>query len=216
MNYQGSHPAAAQEPVPQYQPQQVPQPQPSVPQQMVQPGYYHQTPQTKHWSDRFLPELRAIAGQILFTEATLTEDQHHNTDLILNTTQVPRISLRVRKWQYYAKYGGEFTVRLSRPGGVETELAKIMQGWGTHSIYAFADPTETHLAAYTAIDLNVFRQWVSDHQQRFGSIPGSVTYNKDGSAGFACFRYDQAPPSLVIASSAAANAVPAQTWGLAA
>ena len=159
----------------------------------------------KKWSDRFVPELKRIAGEHLIGEAPLEEDAQRNTDLVVLKLDAVRIACRVRQNTYLHAYGNEFTVRSSRPAGTKTELTKIIEGWGDYLIYGFASADETQLEAWRLLDLNVFRLWLARHMANHkGELPGVTRQNRDGSSGFHVFDVTTAPPELVRAQKEAA------------
>ncbi len=132
----------------------------------------------KAWSDRFAPESKRILGACLSDAGTTEEDQSQNTDLI--TMRLPgkppsgdlRIACRIRKHPYLKAYGDEFTLRCSRPRGTETEIDKLLAGWGGYLFYGFADAAQERLAAWLIGDLHVFRRWINGYVQQFGDWPG--------------------------------------------
>lgn len=86
----------------------------------------------KRWSDRFLPEIKAIIGTHLITEPPFEEDAERNTDLMVLRLDAIRIGCRVRKFKFSDTYPDEFTIRTVRPSGAQTELGKIIEGWGDY------------------------------------------------------------------------------------
>lgn len=150
----------------------------------------------KRWSDRFIPQLKRIAGGYLMEVADEREDQTHNTDLIVLTMRAKRVACRVRQYRYLAQYADEFTIRCKRPSGAETELDKILAGWGDYLLYAFADEAERTLVRWHWIDLGGLRLWclMSD------PMPGVVKPNGDGSSLFRAFSTLGIPPRIVLAT----------------
>jgi len=150
----------------------------------------------KRWSDRFIPQLKRIAGGYLMEVANEEEDQTHNTDLIVLSMRAKRVACRVRQYRYLARYGDEFTIRCNRPSGVETELDKILAGWGDYLLYAFADQSERTLVRWHWVDLCRLRLWclMSD------PMPGIVKPNGDGSSLFRVFSTRAMPPRIVLAT----------------
>src|SRR5215831_10674635 len=92
----------------------------------------------------FLPHMRSIVGEALIGPAPKEEDQKHNTDLIVLRLEAVRIACRVRDWRYLERYADEFTIRQSRPSGVDSELGKIMFGWGDYILYGFGDLAQSN------------------------------------------------------------------------
>lgn len=140
-------------------------------------------------------QMKRICGEYLTAEADFDEDARHNTDLIVLGMQPYRVACRVRRYdKYRSKYGDEFTIRASRPSGAQTELAKILGGWGDYMLYGFGRDKNWTFAPWTLADLDVFRRcWASGMGQRNPNI--------DGSSDFLAFRWDEFPPEFVVAKS---------------
>lgn len=110
--------------------------------------------QSKAWADSFWPAIQ----QVILTEALpriarLTvagpvDDQKRCTDFVLSV-QVGRIACRVRSARYW-RYA-DLTLRLSRPSGAETEVAKLRQGFVGHYLCAWGDDGE--LIAWALVDV---------------------------------------------------------------
>jgi hypothetical protein len=159
----------------------------------------------KTWTDLFLPEIKAILGQHLIGAAPLEEDQHRNTDLIVLRMEAVRIACRIRRavglqgQSYLEKYGTQFTIRAGRPSGQETELTKIIKGWGHYFFYGFADE---RLVRWALGDLNIFRLWFNrELARRKGVAPGESRPNGDGSSHFRAFNWADLPTDFLIAAS---------------
>ena len=158
----------------------------------------------KRWSDRFIPEIKRILGEQLIEVANDTEDQQHNTDLIsLRLPGDVRFACRIRKHGYLANYADEFTLRCSRPSGRDTEIDKLLAGWGDYLFYGFADEAEQALAAWFIGDLNVFREWISWHFPAKGYWPGELKENFDGSSKFMAFDVNEVRRDFVVARKVA-------------
>jgi len=154
----------------------------------------------KHWSDRFLPEIKAIVGRYLLMAAPEIEDIERNSDLITLQMNTVRVACRIRRPEYI-QYGDEFTIRCRRTHGGKTELEKIIEGWGDYLFYGIADVDEQRLRCWALLDLRVFRSWWSSQlwQLPEGVMPGTLHHNSDGSSSFLVFRYSDLPPNFVIA-----------------
>jgi hypothetical protein len=153
------------------------------------------------WQRRFIPHMKQIVGEHLITEASAEEDMHHNTDLVVLRLEAIRVACRVRRPDYLAKFAGEFTIRASRPHG-QTELAKVLSGWGDYILYGFADSWDDILCRWTLGDLNVFRLW---HARRLRSLdrnlePGTLHSNGDQSSTFRAFTIADLPLEFIVAS----------------
>lgn len=148
----------------------------------------------KRWSDRFLPEIKRILGEHLIDEAPFEEDAQHNTDLMVLRLKLIRIGCRVRRAKYHAQYADEFTIRSDRPSGAETELSKVVDGWGDYFFYGFSDSAETDLQDWMLGDLDVFRDWF-DYEES----PCREKNNEDGSSMFRAFKKSELPANFMVA-----------------
>ncbi|MCJ1900466.1 MULTISPECIES: hypothetical protein [Paracoccus] len=84
----------------------------------------------RHWSDRFIPEIRRIVGAHLLRVAPDYLDTRHATDLLMLDGRDMRIAARVRRHGYAGRYPYDFTIRSRLPSGNPTELAKIVKVTG--------------------------------------------------------------------------------------
>lgn len=152
----------------------------------------------KEWSDQFIPEIKLAVAPHVIGEATEDQDRRENTDLIVLRANVVRIACRIRQPQYFDRYPGEITIRSKRPGGNETELSKIVRGWGDMMFYGHEDP-EAHgtLRAWVLGDLSAFRLWFSRMGINNGNAPGVQQKNRDGSSFFRAFQFAKIPGFIV-------------------
>lgn len=155
-------------------------------------------------SDPYLPAMREVAGRHLLIPTDAYTDCNLGSDLTTINGGALHIACRVRGHQYLAKYGDQCTIRDSRASGTETELAKILSGYGTHIVYGFAHAfVPGALAAWFVGDLNTFRRWYRREQYRTGQEPGCLSkWFADGTR-FRSFRLDDLPPAFVIARQVA-------------
>lgn len=151
----------------------------------------------RQWSDKFIPTLKQIVGYHLLEPGAPEEDMKRNTDLIVLTMSAKRVACRVRRHKYLARYGDEFTIRCDRPNGCETELDKLLAGWGDYLLYGFANAAETTLSRWHWVNLTTFRFWFQDESGRLGVAPGCVQTNGDGSSRFRGFRVASLPAHIV-------------------
>lgn len=152
------------------------------------------------WQRGLIPCIRQVLANYLITEAPFEDDTKRNTDLIVLKAEVTRVACRVRRDIYAATYGDEFTLRTSRPSGTETELAKVLSGWGDYIFYGFASEDGCELTAWTLGDLRVFRKWHSIKLFNCpqGQMPGIEKPNRDGSSNFRAYRINDLPPEFVM------------------
>jgi len=152
----------------------------------------------KEWSDRFLPQIKAIIAEHLIHTAPFQEDISHNTDLIvLKTTDNIRFACRVRR-PYYMDCKHEFTIRYKRESGVQTEWNKVIQGWGDYLFYGISGEGET-IDAWGIGNLNVFRRYVEEYKHKYDEEPGLTMRTKDGTR-FKVFRWKGIEDGFIVAS----------------
>lgn len=152
----------------------------------------------RQWSDKYIPELTHIAAPFLITPAPDVEDMLRNTDLIVLGANGSRVACRVRRYKYLIDYPYDITIRSGRASGAETELTKIIRGFGRYFIYAFASEDESRLCAWRIIDLGEFRLWFFRQVLKDGSMPGIPQKNGDGSTAFHAFDTRDMPTDTVI------------------
>jgi hypothetical protein len=149
------------------------------------------------WQRGLIPEIKRILANYLIAEAPAAEDMQHNTDLIVLRLDTVRVACRIRRYEYLATYGDQFTIRASRPSGADTELAKVLSGWGDYLFYGFASADAAEFAAWMLGDLSTFRLW--HHRQLYKRRdPGEVRRNGDGSSNFVAYRIDDLPDEFVV------------------
>ena len=156
----------------------------------------------KEITDKYLPQIKQIIGETFLDAGGGKEEQQENTDLILRMDTL-RVACRVRDYKYLERYGGEFTIRSKRQGGIDTELKKCVNGsYGNAIFYAFADENRQHLIHWTIGDLKVFRDWFIRELIKLnkGEIPGQEFSNADGSSKFRVYKWGQIP-NIIISSS---------------
>lgn len=155
----------------------------------------------RDWSDCLIPHLKLIVADLLIAPAPDAEDMLRNTDLIVIRASERRIACRVRRPEIdFEKYQFEFTIRSFRPSEVETELSKILRGYGDYLIYAFSVEKDASLSlfAWRIIDLSEFRLWFHRETVRLkGRIPGVEIPNPDGTR-FRAFDVRTMPDTIVV------------------
>jgi hypothetical protein len=147
----------------------------------------------RKWSDQFIPAIKAAIKPILGDSevAPDEEDKHHNTDLIVLTSERGRIACRVRRLEYL-NYSDQFTIRASRPSGARTELQKVvLDGWGDFLFYGFGE--NGRLEKWTLADLQIFREYMRSQIR-------VLKLNPDGVA-FRVFDWKKFPPEFQVANS---------------
>lgn len=153
----------------------------------------------KKWSDKFIPEIKSILANIFVCAAPEYEDQRNNTDLMVFMMNPARVACRVRRFEYLKRYPNDITIRKSRPSGNESELAKLISGFGDYLFYGFSNDDETGIKAYTVIDLSKFRLWFSRYLiANNGKMPGREQANGDKSSRFQSFNKNDFPNGLIL------------------
>lgn len=108
------------------------------------------------WSDRMLPQIKRIVGPHLLEASEFELDAKQATDLIVLNARDMRVAARVRRPGYADKYPFDFTIRSKVASGTETELAKIINGFGDMLFYGHADSNDV-IQRWFLIDLHSFR-----------------------------------------------------------
>lgn len=156
----------------------------------------------RQWSDRFIPQIKSIVGPLLLDAAPFELDAKEATDLMVFRARDMRIAARIRRHGFFDNYGNEFTIRARRDSGAETELSKIVNGWGDWLFYGHADERASQITQWMLIDLDHFRAGLirssmNGHVLRTGDKPnGDGTYFKWFDA-----RSFPKHPKLLVASS---------------
>lgn len=166
------------------------------------------------WQRKFIPEIKRVCVDLLVGEAPIEEDMRRNTDMIVLRLEPVRVACRVRRSigengvNYLQKYPDDFTIRAERPSGVQTELQKVLSGWGDYMFYGFAAADSTSLAAWMLGDLSVFRLW-HHHELALGHQPSRMLPNRDGTK-FCAYNIKDLPDKFIVDQRVAARAgVPA-------
>ena len=155
----------------------------------------------REWSDRYIPEIKAIVGSHLLVESPLEVDRRQATDLIVLNARNLAIACRVRRPGYADRYPYEFTIRSRTASAVTTELQKITNGWGDWMFYGHATP-EPGIKINHWFLINL-RSWRAHMIRRNRSaIKYGEKSNSDGTC-FAWFDLSSFPPEppIIIASS---------------
>jgi hypothetical protein len=153
------------------------------------------------WQQKFRGHFSEIAREAMRVDvAPAEEDWKRNTDFVLSTV-VPmpnrdiRISARVRRHEYIRRHCDDFTVRLDRPSGVETEMPKIRRGWGDFTIYGFeSEPGSDRMGPWFIGNIAMLRDYFA-----CGGYY-SVYSNKDHSSRLAAVHLGDVPLGFVLKS----------------
>lgn len=154
----------------------------------------------RRWSDLMLPQIKQLVGPLLLEAAPLEFDQRQSTDLMVLRARDMRIAARVRR-PGYEKYRHEFTIRMSRDTGAETELSKIVNGWGDWLFYGHADEFD-FISIWWVIDLHSFRAALIRNSMNGKPLEYADKHNGDGTS-FRAFDLRSFPPKppILIGSS---------------
>lgn len=155
------------------------------------------------WSDRFIPTMKKIIGPHLLESSPFEIDTQQAADLVVMRAKNLTVACRVRRHNYLASYGDQFTIRYAIDSGRQTEHSKIINGWADWMFYAFTFENEYRLdfAKWTLIDLSAFRaHLILNHKRQH--IKAEKKWNGDGSQLIA-YRISsfQGDPQLVVAQS---------------
>lgn len=155
------------------------------------------------WQRKFEPHYEEIIGKLFpRRRGNWDEDALQNTDWLVY--RIPealrgkdlRVMCRARRNHLRPLYGGEFTVRYSRPSGIMTEFAKIRAGFGDFGIYGFESEPEPapgcdRLRPWTLFNAELLREYL-DRNGRW-----IKKRNPDGTT-FAAFRISEMPLGFVL------------------
>lgn len=147
----------------------------------------------KKWSDKFIPQIKRILGEHLIAEGNWRQDAKEGSDLLIFECNPFRVACRVRRNRYLDGYAEDFTIRCDRARG-ETEMAKIMSGWGDFIFYGFEGQSGDTVVNWFIGDLKVFRLAI---WRKKDLLTGSKKSNGDGSSDFYAWKRGQFPPEFI-------------------
>ena len=154
----------------------------------------------RKWSDKMIPQIKSFVGPHLLQPAAFELDAKQATDLMVLTARDMRIAARVRRPGYLDKYRFEITLRCKRDSGAETELSKVVNGWGDWLFYGHADK-EDQIVLWWLVCLNAFRAGLIRNGHGY-KIKCGTKDNKDGTHLKAYdWRTFPPKPPILIASS---------------
>lgn len=138
----------------------------------------------KRFSERYYAHVVEIVSGYLasWTPGSPIQDTTQGTDLVLlrgvaDAVETP-VAVRVRRFDNYARHGGEFTLR-SEPVDERTKLGArfYVYGWGHYATPRFA--------AWRLLDVPALRTAIAS-----GLRPVTSRRNKDGVTGFVSYRFE--------------------------
>lgn len=155
----------------------------------------------RKWSDTFIPQIKRIVGPQLMSVTPDEIDCKQAADLWVFTARDMRIAARVRRNEYL-RWKYQFTIRAKLDSGVETELSKIVNGWGDWMFYAFADDAAKQFECWWLIDLHAFRAAMIRNTMNGYPLVIEDKANGDGTH-FKAFDLRSFPekPSILVSSS---------------
>jgi len=164
----------------------------------------------RSWSDGFIPEIKRIVGPRLLEPSALWQDAKEATDLIVLTARDMRIAARVRR-PGYSQYAHEFTIRERRDSGVETELSKIINGWGDWLFYGHASNNNRTFEKWMIVDLHAFRAGLIRDGHAGVELKYESKKNGDGThfKAFDTRSFPKHPPILIASNHSVVEGVEA-------
>ena len=156
----------------------------------------------RSWSDQYLPDIKRLVGSHLLSISPEPLDRTCATDLLTLDARDMRIAARIRRPGYAERFPHQFTIRSRVPSGAETELSKIVNGYGDWLFYGHVSPCQTKVERWWLIDLRAFRAALIRHANGGPRIVMGDQVNRDGT----CFKWFDvrsfpAEPRLVVAKS---------------
>lgn len=137
---------------------------------------------------KFAKTIKSILGnQFIIKDINL--DLKEGTDFLVFRLEPIRVACRLRRFEYL-KYNSDFTIRWSRPSGVDTEYQKIIKGFVDYILYGFIDQSEEKIVSYFIGDLKVFRD--------SGVKPFQIKPNNPNDSELAIFRLNDLPENFTI------------------
>jgi len=145
---------------------------------------------------KFATKIKQILGCIFITQDPI-KDKEEGTDFLIFEVHPFSIGVRLRRFinkqnivQFY-KYRHEFTIRWSRPSGIETEIDKIRKGYVRYFMYGWVDRNEEKIIQYFIGDLDVFRKREPK--------PIAIRVNNPPDSELAIYRIDSLPKEFYLA-----------------
>ena len=152
----------------------------------------------REWSDRFLSHVYKIVGPLLMEPASFELDAKQSTDLIVIKARDMRIGVRIRRPGFFDRFPNDITIRSARDTGTETELLKIMKGFGDWMFYGHSDKSEKSLVAWCLMDLNMWRYAMMTDRYTNQAHRKQIS-NRDGTH-FVAFDVTKMPQGVLISS----------------
>lgn len=141
---------------------------------------------------KFLPIIASVLGRYFFVQDD-SEDLLRGSDFVVLHGENIRCAARLRRTgnQYFNnQWLEEFSIRWSRPSGVETEIHKINKDYVNQIFYGFVNPEETKIIQYFIGDLKLFKQ--------LKVKPFLIKNNYDNSSEMALYKINQFPAKFIL------------------
>ena len=139
--------------------------------------------------DKFSKTIKGILGNVFITK-DIQMDLLHGTDFLTLTVNPFKVAVRLRRQDgNFERYKKEFTIRWSRPSGIETEIHKIKKGLVDYIFYWFVGKEETRIIQYFVGDLRIFNQYEKQ--------PTGIFLNKPPDSKLAVWRIDMFPNNFI-------------------
>lgn len=130
-----------------------------------------------------VPPMDRLPG-VVVRKASEHLDLSRATDLTRTWTDGHRVehwALRAREHHYARSYGFDVTLRSRRDSGAETELSKILDGFGDRMLYGFQSAVAPMvLGRWVVLDLHALRRAVRDEPAWWRRTLRRETDNRDG------------------------------------
>jgi hypothetical protein len=162
----------------------------------------------RQWADRYIEAAQkilrfAIPSHLLFPVAPDDLDRQKVTDLIIFSVGGTSIGFRVRRPGYAVQYPHQFTLRLARFNGMETEFSKMLAGMCRLYLYAHAsEGAEGVIDQWMLLDVDELRTALAARRdyliQHRGTAWGE-TINRDGATSFIWFNRLHLGPAVTLA-----------------
>jgi hypothetical protein len=155
-------------------------------------------------SDVHLPQVKGIVGSLMLDVAPFMNDARQATDLMILRARPLDIAVRTRRSKYFPQYADEFTLRSLRDSGAETELSKVIDGFGDLMFYGFENITGKFIQHWHVLDLSVFRAACI---RRTKGCPSFTDQDNSDGTYFRAFKISSFPANFVVAHSPAIDPI---------
>lgn len=108
---------------------------------------------------KFVPAMKSRIGQCMLHEVSMKVTKQEVTDLVLETHRY-QFGTRVRKPNYFDRWGNELTLRVRPPKSrFKSEFDKVLEGCLDYFFYCHSRDEENHkIGPWMLIDMHKFRK----------------------------------------------------------